>query len=556
MMYGRPSTEAEWEAYTNDARAKVAIADAAPASFLSAYGTPAASSFNPALLGPSGQTSGGAGYVNSSGWYDAGSLKPRQIYGDGARVEQPWQMDQYGTLNKGYLASLGFHGDPYYKPAMLPRRGDNDLEQADSNDKRQGYSDSLLKWMADNGLKSRISQGEAGTQQAFFKGDQQYGQGTRFSQGDDAFAAAAAVLASVAGGYVAGAAASGAGASALGTSIAQGAGAGAAGAAANSGGDLKQTALGALTGAATGVLAGVSPTTSLGLNDALGKVGTTIADGAIKGGIRAGIGGGDVGQGLLGGAVSGGVGAVNPASFLTDNAALQQTINGAVSAGIQGRDPTSGIVGGLINASGSLFGNGQATTANSLDAGALDSGTLNFFNAQGNPTNGGAMSDEYTSPYFTNAPNAYPDFVPAGSTDLGAGTGSNNSIFDTNPFDFGGGGTGDVSTGGVSWGSVGSWLSKLVGGTGSGASGGTVGSGVLGALFGGAGGNGALGLIGSGVASAQAAQIAKANREFQAQEAQKIRDYDKRTREEKLARQAPVGLLGPSFQVVNPTKGA
>ena len=152
------------------------------------------------------------GYLNSNGFYEAGSLKPWRSNDQSERVEQPWFSDQWGTLSPAYLKSVGFTGNPWEQTAASNTGVSDSWEPP----QKTGYSPELKKWMADNGLTSQISQGESGTQQMFFKGDTPYGPGTRWGNNDDAFNIAAIL----AGGAI-GTAAAGVGAGAAAGAVPQ-----------------------------------------------------------------------------------------------------------------------------------------------------------------------------------------------------------------------------------------------------------------------------------------------------------------------------------------------
>lgn len=143
-------------------------------------------------------------YVNSNGWREAGTPAPVSNTGDSDYQNPGSREYSYGRLPPEYLAAMGFNG-PAFNDVMTGE-GDNREMSFGGN-----YSPELQKWMADKGLTSQLSAGEAGGQQQFFQGMTPYGPGTRWGEsGDDAFSIAAILAGGAVGAGVAGAGAAGA----------------------------------------------------------------------------------------------------------------------------------------------------------------------------------------------------------------------------------------------------------------------------------------------------------------------------------------------------------
>ena len=143
-------------------------------------------------------------YVNSNGWREAGTPAPVSNTGDSDYQTPASREYSFGRLPPEYLAAMGFNG-PAFNDVMTGE-GDNREMSFGGN-----YSPELQKWMADNGLTSQLSSGEAGGQQQFFQGMNPYGPGTRWGEGgDDAFGIAAILAGGAVGAGVAGAGAAGA----------------------------------------------------------------------------------------------------------------------------------------------------------------------------------------------------------------------------------------------------------------------------------------------------------------------------------------------------------
>lgn len=125
------------------------------------------------------------------------------------------------------------------------------------------------------------------------------------------------------------------------------------------GGDVLE---GALFGALTGGLGngvGAAASNAVG-GGALGN----IAGGAVRGGLGAAVRGGDVLQGLLGGSLTSGVSQLNPAGMLgIDNAGAANSVNGALARMLLGGDPRQAALSGGLGALGSY---GRSALSSSL----------------------------------------------------------------------------------------------------------------------------------------------------------------------------------------------
>lgn len=146
------------------------------------------------------------------------------------------------------------------------------------------------------------------------------------------------------------------------------------------GGDLSDILKSGVTGVATGVLGGLNVGGAMGLDG----VAAGIVNGAARGGIAAGVTGGNVGDAMLGGAVTGGIRGWNPASQMgiTDPqlaAQVNRALATAANQAVNGQDVNyQGLVAnGLLNYGAGLLGQ-QSQQSQQGQNGRPMSGSFNW----------------------------------------------------------------------------------------------------------------------------------------------------------------------------------
>ena len=229
---------------------------------------------------------------------------------------------------------------------------------------------------------------------------------------------------------------------------------------------------GALIGGAAGGLSGFNTAGSLGIEN---KLGQSLINGGIKGGVSSALKGGDIGQGLLGGALNGGIsGAWNAVGGLNGIGSAIGGAFGGDTAALAG-DQVSALGGGGMDFGGMDFG-GMFDGG----GGGYDWGNVDMF------PDGGAGFDFGGTDMFGNFAQVpeldYSQLLGGGGYDWG------NTNMDGSTSMFGSGGLG---------GAIGGLANKVLGGLGSAA----------GSAAGAVGGGGNLAaLIGAGLGATQGGQ--------------------------------------------------
>jgi hypothetical protein len=350
--------------------------------------------------------------------------------------------------------------------------------------------------------------------------------------------------------------------SAAGTGALKGAGMGALKGVATGQDVLKSALQGAVGGAVGGAVTGFNPASSLGVQSATGQ---GLINGAISGGVRSGLSGGNVLQGALTGGVSGGVNALNPGSAVFDSKQGQGLINSLVSGAVLGRNPSQlaqQAVGGAVGMVGSKVGDLMSTL------GGSGVGELQAFDSPGqydpDALNKGKTMDDEGSDYdWDSWDKAVDDYLQTrggaddpDNRDAGGGFWSAQDMDPANApdnRDIGDGSTGAALPGTGS--SGGGWFDSVLKGLGLGGSGGVTGSGkagstifgsgsVLSSLFSGVQGKDVLGMLGSGVNAAMVERQMQQNRAFQKELQDRQWAREDKLAEERRARMKPVSGTG------------
>lgn len=224
-----------------------------------------------------------ADFFGDNSW--VGGDNPGYYSGGGDTfTENPFN---YGNFSQDQLNSIGWDGD-IASPYQFSSEGTG--TGADAYSALQGYSPDFMSYLQKQGLTPRMTSDESGFHSGFFNNkNQMVGPANQWSNNNDPFGIAVALLSSGMGGMAGGATAAGYGAGAAGQAIGAGAGAGMGGAAWNSMGDPKATLIGGATGALGGGVAGLNPAQYAGITDpSLATIFNKAAGSAVATGLQGG----------------------------------------------------------------------------------------------------------------------------------------------------------------------------------------------------------------------------------------------------------------------------